>query len=93
METLVATVLIVLVFMISTFVLNSLFTNTVRQHTDALQTRIAELSYLSIHKQIAIPYDDAFENWDITVARDGTTLLFEAVHKETGKVIRTQRYE
>ena len=93
METLVATVLIVLVFMISAFLLNSLFDNTVRQNTDALKTRIVELTYLSLHDQIVIPYDDEFESWYISVEREGDTLVFEASHKKTNKKIRVTRYE
>jgi hypothetical protein len=93
METLVATVLIVLVFMISTFLLNSLFNNTVKQNTDTLKTHISELTYLSTHNRITIPYDDAFENWHISVERKGTKLIFEASHKETNKTIRMERYE
>lgn len=93
METLVATVLIVLIFMISTFLLNSLFTVTVRQHTAALHTRIAELTYLSLHNQIVIPYDDEFGNWSISVERAGRKLIFEALHTKTNKTIYVTRYE
>lgn len=93
METLVATVLIVLVFMISSFLLNSLFNNTVKQNTDTLKTHIAELTYLSTHNQISIPYDDEFESWYIFVEREGKKLIFEASHKETNKTIRMERYE
>jgi len=93
METLVATVLIVLVFMISTFLLNSLFNNTVRQNTDMLKTHIAELTYLSMHNQIVIPYDDEFEDWYIFIERQGDKLIFEASHKETNKIIRVAHYE
>lgn len=93
METLVATVLIVLVFMISTFLLNSLFNNTVRQNTDTLKTHIAELTYLSMHNQIVIPYDDEFESWYITVEREGAKLIFEASHKETQKIVRIEQYD
>ena len=93
METLVATVLIVLVFMISTFLLNSLFNNTVRQNSDAVKTHITELMYLSVHNQITIPYDDEFEDWYISVERDNKQLIFEASHKETKKTIRVAHYE
>ena len=93
METLVATVLIVLVFMISTFLLNSLFNSTVKQNTDAVKTHITELRYLSEHNKIAIPYNDEFENWYISVERDNKQLIFEASHKETKKTIRVAHYE
>lgn len=93
METLVATVIIVLVFMISSFLLNSLFNNTVKYNTDAVQTHISELIYLSEHDQLGIPFDDTFNDWNISIEREGEKLIFEASHKETKKTIRVERYE
>lgn len=93
METLVATVLIVLVFMISSFLLNSLFNNTVRQNTDALKTHISELTYLSMHDQISIPYEDVFESWTISAFYENDELVFEASHTTTNKTVRFSQYE
>ena len=93
METLVSTVIIVLVFMISSFLLNSLFNATVKHNTDAVQTHISELMYLSEHKKIEIPYDDEFDSWYISIEREEKKLIFEALHKETKKIIRFERYE
>lgn len=92
METLVSTVIIVLVFMISSFLLNSLFNNTVKYNTDAVQTHISELMYLSEHNKLEIPYNDEFENWYISIVKENKKLIFEASHKETKKTIRVERY-
>ncbi len=93
METLVATVIIVLIFMISSFLLNSLFNNTVRQDTNKIQAYLTELVYLSEHQQIRIPYDDEYEDWIISVERDAKKLVFEATHKAHKKIITIERYE
>jgi len=93
METLVATVIIMLVFMISSFLLNSLFNNTVKYNTDAVHTHISELMYLSEHNQLEIPFDDTFNDWNISIEREGKKLIFEASHRETKKTIHLERYE
>lgn len=93
METLVATVLIVVIFMVSTFLLNSLFNHTVKNNTKTVQTHISQLIYLSMHDKLTIPYDDEFENWYISIEKVEKKLIFEAQHKETDKTIRVEQYE
>ncbi len=93
METLVATVIIVLIFMISSFLLNSLFNNTIKHDTNQVQTHLSELIYLSEHAQIKIPYDDTFKDWIISVDRESKKVVFEATHKESKRTIRIERYE
>ena len=92
METLVATVIIVLVFMISSFLLNSLFNATVKNDTDAVQTHLSELIYLSQNDKLKIPYNDEFETWYISIESEDKKLIFEALHKETKKIIHVERY-
>lgn len=93
METLVATVLIVLIFMISTFVLNSLFNSTVRAHRDAVQARMTELMYLTSHEKVQLPYDETFGQWLISIEKVNTELIIEATLVNTNKTIRQTRYE
>ena len=50
METLVASVLIVVVFMISSMILNNLFSNTIKSNTRAIEAHINELQYLYINE-------------------------------------------
>jgi hypothetical protein len=93
METLVATVIIVLIFMISSFLLNSLFNNTVKHDTNAIQAHMSELIYLSEHQQIKIPHDDEFKDWTISIEREHKKLVFEATHNQHKRTIRIERYE
>lgn len=93
METLVATVIIVLIFMISSFLLNSLFNNTIKHDTNAIQAHLSELMYLSEHDQIKIPYDDEFNDWIISVEKEAKKLVFEASHKDLKRTITIERYE
>lgn len=93
METLVATVIIVIIFMVSSLLLNSLFNNTVKYDTNAIQTHLSELMYLSEHHQIKIPYEDEFNDWIISVEKVSKKLVFEATHKENNRTIVVERYE
>ena len=79
-------------FMISSFLLNSLFNATVKNDTDAVQTHLSELIYLSQNDKLKIPYNDEFETWYISIESEDKKLIFEALHKETKKIIHVERY-
>jgi peptidoglycan hydrolase CwlO-like protein len=91
METLVATVIIVLVFMVSSMILNTLFSSSVNNNTQAIESHLNELQYLQLHEQLEIPYDDAFQNWNVTINRykenDKYRIEFEATNQKTSKTI------
>jgi|SRR5690606_16554309 len=91
METLVATVLIVIVFMISGLVLNNVFSATVRNNTKSVETHIKELRYLETHGKLPSPYFEESGNWKISMEKimlDGQMLLeFHAANSETNKTI------
>lgn len=67
METLVATVLIVAVFMIASLILNNLFSNSIKNSTQAIDNRLNELEYYVIHNSIQLPYKEDFESWTIYI--------------------------
>lgn len=93
METLVATVIIVLVFMISSLLLNSLFNNTMKHDSNAIQAHLSELMYLSDHDQIKIPYDEEFNGWSISMERESNKIIVEATHIENNRTILLEHYE
>jgi hypothetical protein len=49
------------------------------------------LQYLQLHEQLEIPYDDAFQNWNVTINRykenDKYRIEFEATNQKTSKTI------
>ena len=96
METLVATVTIVLVFILSSMILNNLFSSTVNGSTQAIENHLNELQYLQLYKQIKLPFTDTFQNWDILVDMyyvEGDSIIeFEAKHLKTAKTITKSTY-
>lgn len=92
METLVATVLIIIIFMTSSLVLNNLFSNSVKFNTQKIENELNELEYAIQNKQIKLPYTTDYQNWGISVIEMQTqtlqTVIIEAKHKETEKLIK-----
>lgn len=97
METLVATVLIVVVFMLASMILNNLFSSNIKNNTRAIETYLNELQYLQRHQKIILPYHDDFETWHISIDRysenNQAIIEFEAVNKRTNKTIIKQQFE
>ncbi|GAA3614532.1 hypothetical protein Q4Q39_02680 [Flavivirga amylovorans] len=91
METLVATVLIVVVFMISSMILNNLFSNTIKNNTRTIDTHLNELEYLYINEQLEIPYQDDFNNWEVSITEykenQSNKIEFEAINRTINKTV------
>ncbi len=67
METLVATVLIVVIFMISSMIMNNLLANNIKQNTELAEERLNALEYQVLNKGIKLPYYEDFESWEISI--------------------------
>lgn len=99
METLVATVLIVVVFIISSMILNNVFSNSVKNSTTGIEEHLNELCYLYRHEKLIIPYQDDFNDWQISVifhkGSKTNNVVFEAsnsnTHKNLTKTIRANQ--
>ena len=97
LETLVASVLIVVVFMISSMILNNLFSNTVKNNTRQVDAHLNELQYLYQNDKLQLPYADDFEQWTISIEQatefSKSFIVFEAINLETKKHIERELYE
>ncbi len=97
METLVATVLIMVIFVISGLVLNNVFSSTMRNHTKPAETVINELRYLETNKKITLPYHGEMDGWEVSLERitlDRQIFLeAEAVNIETKKNVSKKYIE
>ena len=87
METLVATVLIIVIFLISSMVMNSIFSNSLKQkHTD-VSTRLHELQYKFQNGAIMLPYFEEFNSWEISVLSErkdkSNVIIFRGIDKIT----------
>lgn len=92
METLVATVLIVIIFMASSLVLNNLFLNSVKFSTQKIETELNTLEYAIQCGQIKLPFEDDFENWKIHAVhlneQNLSVVEIKAKHIETEKQLK-----
>ncbi|MGW9686750.1 hypothetical protein [Flagellimonas sp. 2504JD1-5] len=93
METMVATVLIVVIFMLSSLILNNLFAAQVRGNLQPLKTHLDEVEYLYSNGKLTSPYYDEWEDWSISIEgqNDGTALIEakEQVGNEPRTIKRT----
>lgn len=91
METLVATVLIVVVFMLASMILQNLFSNTINKSTHAIENHLNELQYLHLHDQIELPYSDTYRNWKVSIdsyqENSQYFIEFEANNTKTSQTI------
>ena len=93
-ETLIATVLIVIVFLLSAMIINSIFFNTFHQKIDVVVNRLDELEYNCINNSIRLPYQEEYENWTIQIDKKKNVkeLKIIAINKTTGKEIERDLY-
>ena len=86
-----ATVLIVVIFMVSSMLLNNLLDGNIRQNTEMAQERLHALEYQYKNKGLQLPYYEDFESWEITISmekRKGMALVvLEAENPKTKKVV------
>jgi len=91
METLVATVLIVVVFMLASVILNNLFSNTIKSNTAEIDNYLSELEYQYMNDKIELPFFDDFKTWEITIQSNDQAeeqqVILEAVNSDTKQII------
>jgi len=97
METLVATVLIIVIFIVSSMILNNLFLNITNSNTRKMASHLSELEYLYINDKLLLPYTDDVDNWTITVykikSENQQKVILTAVNSVTKKSIEVINYK
>ncbi len=97
METLVATVLVVIIFMLASMILNSIFLSSIKNNTRAIEAELNELQYLNINNKLELPYQDTFRDWNISADQyeDNNQMVieFEANNIQTKKTIVVKHHE
>lgn len=98
-EALVATVLIVVIFVISSLVINNLLLNGFNNNTTEIENRLYELDYFYQNKKISLPYNEAYQNWDISINKTTTVnssksiTEFKAQKQQSKKTIIKNRID
>ena len=91
METLVATVLIVVVFMGASMVLNNLFTTSIQLNDNWVRQELLRLQYQYQNGQLRLPYRTKLGSWDIEVSKidwqSNTKIVFLGSHQSSNKEI------
>jgi lipopolysaccharide export LptBFGC system permease protein LptF len=94
-EAIIATVLIVIVFIMASLVLNNLILNTYSKNTYVIAYRLNELEYNLQNKTIQLPYEENYEGWNITIAKEKIKsdefVTIKANNDKTDKAIIRQR--
>lgn len=97
METLVATVLIVVVFMVASMILNNLFLSTMHNQNKEIKTHLNELQYLYKNNQLTLPHYEEVGEWHISIttfqARESTIIEFGAKNLNTEQSYTKEIYE
>ncbi|XLS30051.1 hypothetical protein ACJD0Z_04320 [Flavobacteriaceae bacterium M23B6Z8] len=100
METMTATVLIVVIFMVASLVLNNLFQNTTRTRVQDAHHILHKMEYAYSRGKLNLPVNDIQNDWRLTAQRIEESgkeyVIFEAIHQKTGKKITKNtavRYE
>lgn len=70
METLVATSIIIIVFVVASLILNNTFRNLMTHDTFSVENRMEELHYLYKNKKLSLPYNEEFKKFEISLDRE-----------------------
>lgn len=73
LETLVATALILVIFLVSGLIINNLAKNTIQNNHQSIENKLKYLGYFSKHKKIALPYKTTYKNWHIKANFDSVS--------------------
>ncbi|WP_394748237.1 hypothetical protein [Spongiimicrobium salis] len=70
METMVATVLIVIIFMMASLLLETIFVSSTQRNTEGITERLQELEYEYKKELIRPPYIEDWKNWEIDMRNE-----------------------
>lgn len=82
-ESLTASIIILIVFTIALTSFNSIFHNNINRNNSALLNRISELGYIAKHGKLEIPFSEEKDYWEIYIKRDRNQLVVEAYNKKS----------
>ena len=70
METMVATVLIVIIFTVASLIMNSLIRARSKSNQQEISVYLRKLEYHYVHGTLELPYSDEWKNWEISIAEE-----------------------
>jgi len=82
-ETLAASVIIIIVFVIGSLSLNNVFYTSIKKNDDEIKNQIKELKYKLLHNKIALPFYNQTDLWDISIKRENENMVLTVLNKKT----------
>jgi len=92
-ETIVASILIMIVFVIASLTLNNLFRGVIKNDTTQLDYRVKELRYLFQNDKLELPFFEENNMWDIAIEASENNFRLEALHKASNEIFITKLIE
>lgn len=94
METLTASVIIIVVFIIASFSFNNVFLNTIKSNDEQLGNRISEIEYLAINNKLDFPFYEEGTYWIIIIEKKEDYYLVEVqnLRNKVNKSLRIPRH-
>ncbi len=86
-ETLVASAIILVVFVMGSISISNIFMGTLKNDTHDFDHRVSELEYLTMHKKLALPFFEDTDLWDISIESKGETMVLNGLDKESEKTV------
>ncbi len=91
METLVATVILIVIFVIASLILNNIFGANLQGDKGKINNKLNELEYFYRYDKIELPYEESFNGWEVYInsykENNQQLVRFEVINKETNKVL------
>lgn len=90
-ETLVASVIIIVIFTIASLTLNNIFSSNIKGNLNNVENHLNKLEYLYHNNKIKYPYQEDFEDWDIQLVsskeNEVSYIFFKATRSNSKKII------
>lgn len=83
-ETLVASAIIVIIFLIASISINNVFNSTVKSNDFELNNRVKEIKYLAKHNKLSLPFVDDTPKWEIYLEHSGDFATMFVKNKMNG---------
>jgi hypothetical protein len=84
-ETLIASVIIVVIFLIASLSINNVFKNIIENDDSQLNNRVRELTYLVKHQKIKLPYYEENSQLEISIEKKEGKVYLETFNKNDVK--------
>jgi len=85
METLSASLIIIVVFMVASLSLNNVFANSLKGDEALLQNRIKELKYFTEQGETLFPFYEEREYWEISGSKSKGVGVLKILNKRNGQ--------